>query len=82
MSSLVVRILLCDGLTDGEVCDAELTADDSVRSVTQLRTVAYRDNYWSTRGRDLCPDHNTRGGDSSVRGPRLACLPTKPGGAA
>ena len=62
MSGLVVRILLCDGLTDGEACDAELTATPDMRSLTQLRTVAYRDLGWSTRGQDLCPEHNTRGG--------------------
>ena len=62
MSALVVRILLCDGANDGEACDAELTAEDDIRTVKQLRTVAYRDHNWSTRGRDLCPEHNTRGG--------------------
>ncbi|MFE9363719.1 hypothetical protein ACFYNN_13060 [Streptomyces sp. NPDC006978] len=61
MSGLIVRLLLCDGLDDGEVCDAELTATPDVTSLTQLRTIAFRDLGWSTRGgRDLCPRHNTR----------------------
>jgi len=57
MSGLIVRLLLCDGTDDGEVCDAELTADDDIKSLTQLRTVAYRDHGWSTRGGDHCPAH-------------------------
>lgn len=57
MSGLIVRLLTCDGTDDGEVCDAELTAGDDVRSLVQLRTVAFRQHGWSTRGRDLCPMH-------------------------
>lgn len=60
MSALVVRILLCDGTTNGEVCDAELTAPDDVTSLHQLRAIAHRDHGWTTRGQDLCPNHNTR----------------------
>ncbi|MFE2019845.1 hypothetical protein ACFW9O_17595 [Streptomyces sp. NPDC059499] len=59
MSGLVVRLLLCDGVDDGEVCDAELTATTDVRSLAQLRTVAFREHGWSTRGGDHCPAHNT-----------------------
>lgn len=57
MTSLVIRILLCDGVDGGEVCPGEITAQDDVRSVVQLRTVAHRDHGWSTRHGDFCPDH-------------------------
>ncbi|MEV0917896.1 hypothetical protein AB0I93_27010 [Streptomyces sp. NPDC049967] len=57
MTGLIVRLLLCDGTDDGEVCDAELTAEDNVTSLTQLRTIAYRDHGWTTRRGDYCPRH-------------------------
>lgn len=59
MSALVVRLLLCDGTDDGEVCPAELCAEDGVTSLAQLRKVAYRDHGWSTKRGDFCPEHNT-----------------------
>lgn len=60
MTGIVARFLTCDGVDGGEVCDEELMAPDGIKSVHQLKAVAYRDYGWSTRGQDLCPRHAGR----------------------
>lgn len=63
MTAHVARYLTCDGLPDGEVCDAELMADDGVDLIYTLRRTA-RDGGWVAVGdghdrRDYCPDCRT-----------------------
>lgn len=65
MSGLVIRLLTCDGLDDGEVCDAELTAENGVNTLAQLRTIAWGEHQWSTRDGDYCPRHNPRKGGAA-----------------
>ncbi|WP_275462107.1 hypothetical protein [Streptomyces noursei] len=55
MSAVVTLSLRCDGTDRGKRCTAEFRPAADVRTVRAMRTVAYRDHHWSTRGRDLCP---------------------------
>lgn len=60
MSATVIRRLHCDE----PACPAVLLAPEDVRTVTQLRTVAYRRFGWSTRSGDHCPQHTRKDGQS------------------
>ncbi|MFD7101890.1 hypothetical protein [Streptomyces celluloflavus] len=51
MTAVVTLSLRCDGT----YCSTEFRPAADVRTVRAMRTVAYRDHRWSTRGRDLCP---------------------------
>lgn len=55
MTAIVTLRLLCEGRPAGQPCGTELAAPADVHSIKHLRTVAYRDFGWMTRGRDLCP---------------------------
>lgn len=62
MSALQVRLLTCDGVDDGEVCDAEYGGNAMDESETRawvlLRGDAAALGDWSSvGGRDYCPDH-------------------------
>lgn len=62
MSALEVRLLTCDGVDDGEVCDAEYGNDTydetATRSFAQIREDAKTlANWTAAHGLDYCPDH-------------------------
>ncbi|HET6633473.1 MAG TPA: hypothetical protein VFH77_00445 [Streptomyces sp.] len=58
MATLTVRLLTCDGLDDGEVCDAEYGGDTDVPSFNVLRGMARARAGWVAHaGRDYCPGH-------------------------
>lgn len=60
MAAEVIRRLRCDE----PACTAVLLAPEDVRTIVQLRTVAYRRFGWSTRHGDRCPQHTQKDGQS------------------
>lgn len=89
MSALEIRLLTCDGLDDGEVCDAEYGGDADMPSFRVLRAEAHTlANWTSANGRDYCPDHAAQAravvGDvgSAVAALRALLAPSPNGGAA
>lgn len=57
MSVLTIRIITCDGTTDGEVCPAEHGGEPGLPLADLLRTA--REAGWAIRHdrRSFCPQH-------------------------
>lgn len=60
MTALVIRILTCDAVDDGEVCDAEYGGDADVPSPDALRSDASENGWRRIPGdnTDYCPHHS------------------------
>ncbi|MCX4912884.1 hypothetical protein [Streptomyces sp. NBC_00687] len=60
MSGLEIRIITCDAVDDGEVCDGEYGGDPSVESLDALRREAAEEGWRRLPGDDVdyCPHHS------------------------
>ncbi|WP_030777187.1 hypothetical protein [Streptomyces sp. NRRL S-920] len=60
MTALVIRILTCDAVDDGEVCDSEFGGDPEVPSIEALRRAAAEEGWRRPPGDDVdyCPHHS------------------------
>ncbi len=60
MTGLVIRILTCDAVDGGEVCDSEFGGDPATVSLDALRGEAAEEGWRRLPGDDVdyCPHHS------------------------